>query len=524
MLEDLGKKITSSLDEIATGSIISYKGENFEVKELPSEQNKEKYIITHPSGKPIHKIGKVELIKLLAGREATLVVPEIPETELGKLQKELAEIDKKLGEIAGTETPILNDEISKLKELMDESKNPKGEAYLEWAIELNKIVGNPVKFLELIKNNNLKFINTERERLEEINSEIGILKRGESTETPILSQIKSIEERYLTLDREEVFKRIAQENLDQLSKDPIGFLESQMYTLQGNIKWGEKYTGRIEAEIENIKLKQTLEQRGDEILEAIENAKTAEEMKGHMQNVVNIIQANNIKREEVEKNNPDQAIEEEKDPILEKMVEVINRVLKNGEDMEQIVKEIHPNAKVGKFRISNRDEMRSDWRKNIETVDDGRGEYAYIIYPNEQDIFVYPQNPQNWNSSGYSVMSALFDGVGSAAEQDKFESLMLPARLASAGNGKYKVLERGAIQLHGRIAVDLLDQKKLRHQAISPAPEIEEESPEEKARKERIKVLAREEEELQTQEDELTQEIKELLELIENLPDEEEDE
>lgn len=78
-----GKKEQST--EIAVGSVFSYQGADYRVTEVPSKENKNKYILVHPTGKPIYKITQEELELQFANGNAKLVSPEKePEAKSGE--------------------------------------------------------------------------------------------------------------------------------------------------------------------------------------------------------------------------------------------------------------------------------------------------------------------------------------------------------------------------------------------------------------------------------------------------------
>jgi len=69
------------LDQIVVSSIISYRGKNYEVKELPSEQNRNRYMLTSP-GEPVFRANENQLKKVLESGEAALIPLEAKEEYL----------------------------------------------------------------------------------------------------------------------------------------------------------------------------------------------------------------------------------------------------------------------------------------------------------------------------------------------------------------------------------------------------------------------------------------------------------
>ena len=58
------------LNIVGAGTIISYQGGNYKVAETPSEGNKNKYILTHESGKPIYELTKEQLADVFQSGKA----------------------------------------------------------------------------------------------------------------------------------------------------------------------------------------------------------------------------------------------------------------------------------------------------------------------------------------------------------------------------------------------------------------------------------------------------------------------
>jgi len=59
------------------GAKISYQGENYTISEIPNEKNKNKYILVHPTGKPIYKLTREQLFKQIENGNAVLI-PSTP--------------------------------------------------------------------------------------------------------------------------------------------------------------------------------------------------------------------------------------------------------------------------------------------------------------------------------------------------------------------------------------------------------------------------------------------------------------
>lgn len=74
------EKTASPLDSIQIGTAISYKMKLYEVKEVPSEQNNQKYVLVHKSGKTIYKLTAEQMRQQLAG-EAKIIPAPNPEPE-----------------------------------------------------------------------------------------------------------------------------------------------------------------------------------------------------------------------------------------------------------------------------------------------------------------------------------------------------------------------------------------------------------------------------------------------------------
>lgn len=70
-----GEQEINLLENINIESNISYQGENYTVKEIPNEENKNKYVLEHSRGKPIYKLTAEQLSKALESGEAKLVLP-----------------------------------------------------------------------------------------------------------------------------------------------------------------------------------------------------------------------------------------------------------------------------------------------------------------------------------------------------------------------------------------------------------------------------------------------------------------
>lgn len=83
------------LDQIFVDRIISYQGENYKVTGLPSEENKNKYILEHSTGKPIYKLTKEQLTAQIENGNAELV-PSTPSSELKPHDPVLEEAEDKI--------------------------------------------------------------------------------------------------------------------------------------------------------------------------------------------------------------------------------------------------------------------------------------------------------------------------------------------------------------------------------------------------------------------------------------------
>ena len=154
---------------------------------------------------------------------------------------------------------------------------------------------------------------------------------------------------------------------------------------------------------------------------------------------------------------------------------IANRVILQKVDLADAARGMLPGSQVGSFNVENRDELRSDSRKDIQTSRVSGGEIAFIRYPQEDDLLVFPAHPWALNSRTYSLLGVMFDGILSATEQDRVESIVLAARLTPGSMGNsYRVSARGAIQLKGRPPVLQADSNARQFQNHIPLAKVPE--------------------------------------------------
>lgn len=78
---------------------ISYQGEDYKISETPNEKNKNKYILVHPTGKPIYKLTREQLFKQIENGSAVLVPPtpeQTTEANTDKTPEQILDIEKRL--------------------------------------------------------------------------------------------------------------------------------------------------------------------------------------------------------------------------------------------------------------------------------------------------------------------------------------------------------------------------------------------------------------------------------------------
>jgi hypothetical protein len=71
----------SNVDQINVDGIISYKGTDYKVTETPSEKNKNRYILVHPTGKPIYKLTTEQLKNIIDESTEKVYTPETTQIE-----------------------------------------------------------------------------------------------------------------------------------------------------------------------------------------------------------------------------------------------------------------------------------------------------------------------------------------------------------------------------------------------------------------------------------------------------------
>lgn len=82
------EKKDGDVANISFDSVISYKGENYRVKETPNDENKNKYILEHATDKLIYKLTAEQLSNILKSGEAELVLPvEENKEDIARLQE-----------------------------------------------------------------------------------------------------------------------------------------------------------------------------------------------------------------------------------------------------------------------------------------------------------------------------------------------------------------------------------------------------------------------------------------------------
>jgi hypothetical protein len=90
---------TTSEDLFSVNEKISYQGEDYRISETPNEKNKNKYILVHPTGKPIYKLTREQLFKQIENGNAVLVPPILQQTtkiDTNKNLEQVLYVEKKL--------------------------------------------------------------------------------------------------------------------------------------------------------------------------------------------------------------------------------------------------------------------------------------------------------------------------------------------------------------------------------------------------------------------------------------------